>query len=84
MVDDLYLKRLEIQAEQHKIYEQKLLKIAALNKLFKSEFGYAPSTMEHLLLWSAQYYPNSINPHDVLTKDEIVQVWEDAENPDLQ
>ena len=40
--------------------------------------------MEHLLLWSAQHYPTSVDPYDILTKEEIVQAWEDAENPDLQ
>lgn len=84
MADDLYLKRLELESEKQEAYERELLKIAAFNKLFFLECNQKPLTMEHLYVWAAEKYPHSINPYDVLTQDEIVQVWEDAENPLLQ
>jgi hypothetical protein len=84
MNDEVFLKRLEKEAERQESFEYELLKTAALRKLFFIEFGYNPVTHEQLFVWGKDKYPNSIDPYSVLTQDEIVQVWEDAEDPKLQ
>ncbi len=81
MTDELALQRLQRLAEEAEQYEARLLQLAAKRKLFHLANGRDPETIEVLDVWAQTSLDAPIDPYEVLTREEIAQVWEDAEDP---
>ena len=81
MTDEVALQRMMRLAEEAEQYEERLLLAAAQMKLFREAHGKDPETAELLAVWVSTHLPGHIDPYMVLTREEIVQVWEDAEDP---
>ena len=84
MTDELALQRMIRLSEEAEEYEAKLLEIAAKIKLFRKAHGRDAETTDILKVWVKTNLQEPLDPYSVLTRDEIVQVWEDAEDPSRQ
>ena len=84
MTDEVALQRMIRLAEEAEQYEARLLEIAAQMKLYRKEHGRDAETTELLSVWARKYLADPIDPYQILTREEIVQVWEDAEDPRRQ
>ena len=84
MTDELALQRLQQRAEEAEEFEARLLQLAAQRKLFHLENGRDPETIEVLNIWAKTSLKAPIDPYKILTREEIAQVWEDAEDPSRQ
>ncbi len=71
-------------ADEVERYEANLLKIAAHMKLYREANGFGPFTPGLLAIWVYANLDDSVDPYDVLSREEIVQVCEDAEDPARQ
>ena len=79
MSDELTIHRLQKESEHLERFEAALLETAALLKLFRQQHGHEPPSMEALRLWAESALTQPLDPHTVLTRAEIAQLWEDAE-----
>ena len=84
MTDEVALQRMIRLAEEAEQYETRLLEIAAQMKLYRKEHGRDAETTELLAVWARKHLADPIDPYEILTREEIVQVWEDAEDPRRQ
>ncbi|MGI9258891.1 MAG: hypothetical protein ACR2QQ_08650 [Gammaproteobacteria bacterium] len=84
MTDELALQRLQRLAEEAEQYEARLLQLAAQRKLFQLANGKDPETIEVLEVWVKTSLEAPVDPYEILTREEIAQVWEDAEDPSRQ
>lgn len=84
MTDELALQRMQRLADEAERYEAELLRLAALMKLYRQAKGRDPMTSEELAVWARTEIQEPIDPYQALTREEIVQVWEDAEDPARQ
>ena len=84
MTDEVALQRMIRLAEEAEQYEARLLEIAAQMKLYREEHGRDAETTELLAVWVRKHLADPIDPYQILTREEIVQVWEDAEDPRRQ
>ena len=84
MTDEVALQRMIHLAEEAEQYEAELLATAARIKLYREANGVAPATGVLLEAWAREHVADPLDPYEVLTKEEIVQVWEDAEDPRRQ
>ena len=84
MKDDLALRRMQRLAEEAEEYEAQLLQLAAQRKLYLLENRREPETMDVLAVWVGENLDAPVDPYKILTREEIAQVWEDAEDPARQ
>ena len=84
MTDEVALRRMLRLAEEAEQHEAHLLQMAAWMKLFREAHGRDAETAELLAVWARTHLTEAIDPHEVLTREEIAQVWEDAEDPRRQ
>ena len=84
MTDELALQRMIRLSEEAEEYEAKLLDMAVKMKLFRKTHGQDAETMDILNVWVKINLQEPLDPYAELTRDEIVQVWEDAEDPRRQ
>jgi len=84
MTDEIALQRMIRLAEEAEAHEARLLQMAAEMKLFREAHGKEAETAELLAIWIRTAFTDPIDPYEVLTREEIVQVWEDAEDPRRQ
>lgn len=80
MTDELTVYRLQRESEDLERYEAALLETAAHLKLYRQQHGHEPASMAALALWAEAAFEAPIDPYDVLTREEIAQLWEDAEH----
>ena len=81
VVDEVALQRMIRLAEEAEQYEARLLEMAAQMKLYRQAHGKDAETTELLAAWAGTHLAEPIDPYEILTREEIVQVWEDAEDP---
>ena len=81
MTDEVALQRMIRLAEEAERHEARLLLIAARLKLFREANGRDAETEEELAVWVGAHLTQPVDPFEVLTREEIMQVWEDAEDP---
>ena len=80
MNDELELLRQQRYSADLERYEAQLLETAALLKLFREQHdGQEPASITALRLWAQTTIREPIDPHAILTRAEIAQLWEDAE-----
>ena len=79
MSDDLSILRARRDSEALERYEASLLETAAYLKLFRQHHGHEPASVQALRVWVQGSVHGPIDPHEVLTREEIAQLWEDAE-----
>ena len=79
MSDEVTIHRLHKESEDLERYEAALLETAALLKLFRKAHGHEPASMEALGLWAQATFAEPVDPYATLTREEIAQLWEDAE-----
>ena len=84
MTDEVALQRMIRLAEEAEQYEARLLEMAAQMKLYREANGRDAETTALLAVWARKYLADPIDPYEILTREEIVQVWEDAEDPRRQ
>lgn len=84
MTDEVALQRMLRLAEEAEQHEAHLLQMAARMKLFREAHGRDAETAELLAVWARTHLTEPIDPYEVLTREEIAQVWEDAEDPRRQ
>ncbi len=84
MTDELALQRMIRLSEEAEKYEAKLLEMAAKMKLFRKANGRDAETEDILNVWVKMNLQGPLDPYLILTRDEVVQVWEDAEDPQRQ
>lgn len=84
MTDEVALQRMIRLAEEAEQYEAQLLEIAAHMKLYREANGRDPESNDVLAIWVNTHLTGLVDPYEVLTREEIVQVWEDAEDPRRQ
>ena len=84
MTDEVALQRMLRLAEEAEQYEARLLEIAAHMKLYREANGRAPESSDVLAIWVHTHVTSPVDPYEILTREEIVQVWEDAEDPRRQ
>ena len=84
MTDEVALQRMIRLAEEAEQYEVRLLEMAAQMKLYREAHGRDAETAELLAAWAGKQLSGPIDPYEILTREEIVQVWEDAEDPRRQ
>lgn len=84
MTDEVALQRMVRLAEEAERHEARLLQLAAQMKLYRAANGREAETLEMLEVWARTHLKEPVDPHAVLTREEIVQVWEDAEDPGRQ
>ena len=84
VTDEIALQRMIRLSEEAEKYEAKLLEMAAKMKLFRKANGRDAETEDILNVWVKINLPESLDPYSILTRDEVVQVWEDAEDPQRQ
>ena len=80
MTDELTVYRLQRESEDLERYEAALLETAAYLKLYREQHGHEPASMAALTLWAETAVEQPIDPHEVLTREEVAQIWEDAEH----
>ncbi|HSG66806.1 MAG TPA: hypothetical protein VLD39_17490 [Gammaproteobacteria bacterium] len=80
MTDDLTVYRLQRESEDLERYEAALLETAACLKLYRQHHGHEPASMAALTLWAEAALEQPLDPYQVLTREEIAQLWEDAEH----
>ena len=81
MTDEIALQRMIRLSEEAEKYEAKLLEMAAKMKLFRKANGRDAETEDILNVWVKINLPESLDPYSILTRAEVMQVWEDAEDP---
>ena len=79
MSDEFTLLRLQRESEALEREEQRLLEAAAHLKLYREHHGHEPASLSALEAWIAATYPSAVDPYAVLSRQEIAQLWEDAE-----
>lgn len=79
MNDDLTIYRLQKDSEELERFEAALLETAAQLKLFRQTQGQDPASRAALRLWADSALEQPLDPYEVLTREEIAQLWEDAE-----
>ena len=84
MTDELALQRMIRLSEEAEKYEARLLEMAAKMKLFRKANGRDAGTEDILNVWVEMNLQGPLDPYLILTRDEVVQVWEDAEDPQRQ
>ena len=84
MTDELALQRMQRLADEAERYETELLRMAAHIKLYRQANGHDPVTSDLLAVWVHTNLDGPVDPYGVLSREEIVQVWEDAEDPARQ
>ena len=84
MTDELALQRMIRLSEEAEKYEARLLEMAAKMKLFRKANGWDAETEDILNVWVEMNLQGPLDPYLILTRDEVVQVWEDAEDPQRQ
>tara|TARA_B100000686_G_scaffold316442_1_gene364287 strand:- start:5306 stop:5566 length:261 start_codon:yes stop_codon:yes gene_type:complete len=84
VTDELALQRMIRLSEEAEKYEAKLLEMAAKMKLFRKANGRDAETEDILNVWVKMNLQGPLDPYLILTRDEVVQVWEDAEDPQRQ
>ncbi|MAQ21575.1 MAG: hypothetical protein CMD52_08790 [Gammaproteobacteria bacterium] len=84
MTDELALQRMIRLSEEAEKYEARLLEMAAKMKLFRKANGRDAETEDILNVWVEMNLQGPLDPYLILTRDEVVQVWEDAEDPQRQ
>ncbi len=84
MTDELALQRMIRLSEEAEKYEARLLEMAAKMKLFRKANGRDAETEDILNVWVKMNLQGPLDPYLILTRDEVVQVWEDAEDPQRQ
>jgi hypothetical protein len=84
MTDELALQRMQRLADEAERYEANLLNIAAHMKLYREANGFDPITTDLLAVWVHANLDGPVDPYVILSREEIVQVWEDAEDPARQ
>ncbi|MBD07625.1 MAG: hypothetical protein CMD70_02765 [Gammaproteobacteria bacterium] len=84
MTDELALQRMIRLSEEAEKYEARLLEMAAKMKLFRKSNGRDAETEDILNVWVEMNLQGPLDPYLILTRDEVVQVWEDAEDPQRQ
>lgn len=80
MSDEVTLYRLQKESEELERYEAALLETAAQLKLFRQLHGHDPESLDALRLWADTAFEQALDPYGILTRDEIAQVWEDAQH----
>ena len=81
MNDELALQRMIRAAEEAERYEADLLQTAARIKKYREVHGAPPESDAALDEWAQENLKQPLDPYEVLSRAEIVQVWEDAEDP---
>lgn len=84
MTDELALQRMIRLSEEAEKYEARLLEMAAKMKLFRKANGRDAETEDILNVWVEMNLQGPLDPYLILSRDEVVQVWEDAEDPQRQ
>ena len=84
MTDEVSLQRMIRLAEEAEQHESRLLEMAARMKLYREAHGKEAETVELLAIWVGTHLTDPIDPYEILTREEIAQVWEDAEDPRRQ
>jgi hypothetical protein len=84
VTDELALQRMIRLSEEAEKYEARLLEMAAKMKLFRKANGRDAETEDILNVWVEMNLQGPLDPYLILTRDEVVQVWEDAEDPQRQ
>jgi hypothetical protein len=79
MSDEVTIQRLHKESEALERYEARLLEAAAQLKLYRAHHGHEPASPAALRTWIAATYPEPLDPYAVLSREEIMQLWEDAE-----
>jgi hypothetical protein len=80
MSDEITIHRLQKESEELERYEAELLATVAQLKLFRERHGHDPESVDALRLWAASALEQPVDPYTVLTREEIAQIWEDAEH----
>lgn len=84
MIDEVSLQRMIRLAEEAEQHEVRLLQLAAQMKLYREAHGKDAETVELLKIWVGTHLKHPVDPYEILTREEIAQVWEDAEDPNRQ
>jgi len=84
VTDELALQRMIRLSEEAEKYEARLLEMAAKMKLFRKANGRDAETEDILNVWVEMNLQGPLDPYLILSRDEVVQVWEDAEDPQRQ
>ena len=79
MSDEVTIQRLQKESEALERQERTLLEAAAHLKLFRRHHGHEPASLLALRTWIEATYTAPVDPYTVLTREEIAQLWEDAE-----
>jgi hypothetical protein len=79
VIDDLAKHRIERDSEDLERFEAQLLESAAHLKLYRQAHGRDPESMDALKVWALAELRQTIDPYEVLSREEIAQLWEDAE-----
>jgi len=79
MSDEFTLQRLHRDSATLEQYEATLLETAAGLKLYRQQHGHEPPSIEALNAWIDATQAKPIDPYSVLSREEIAQLWEDAE-----
>lgn len=79
MSDELTIQRLHRESEALERHEERLLETAAHLKLFRQHHGHAPASLDALRVWIEATYPQPLDPYAILSREEVAQLWEDAE-----
>jgi hypothetical protein len=79
MSDEVTIQRLRKESEALERYEARLLEAAAQLKVYRAHHGHEPASSAALRAWIDATYPQPLDPYAVLTREEIMQLWEDAE-----
>jgi hypothetical protein len=81
MGDDLTKYRIQRHSENLERFEARLLESAAQLKLYRQAHDREPESMDAVRLWALTALGNAVDPYEILTREEIAQLWEDAEYP---
>lgn len=79
MSDEFTLQRLHRDSAALERYEMTLLETAAWLKIYRQQHGCEPASIEALNVWIEANHAAPIDPYAVLSREEIAQLWEDAE-----
>jgi len=81
MIDEVSLQRMIRLSEEAEQHEAELLLLVAKMKLYRIANDQDALTQQQLDFWVSMNISKSIDPYEVLTKEEIAQAWEDFEQP---
>ena len=79
MSDEVTIYRLQRESEALEREERRLLEAAAHLKLYREHHDHEPASLAALAAWIEATYPQPVDPYAVLSREEIAQLWEDAE-----